>query len=597
MESMHHNGVLVPPKYEPQGLSVKIKGKWHKLTPEEEERVVAWAKKMGTPYVDDPVFAENFHKDLSDLMGFEVRPGDIDYTPIYNMIQAERERKKNLSPEEKKRLREERKKIREANKEKYGWAIIDGERCEIGNYMVEPSSIFMGRGEHPLRGRWKEGPRHEDIELNLSPDAEAPPGNWKAIIWDPESMWIARWRDKLTGKMKYVWPHDSSPIKQRKEIEKFNKAIELKKNLPKIRRFIRENLKHEDLKRRKTATVCYLIDMLNFRVGDEKDEEEEADTVGASSLRAEHIHILDDETVTFDFLGKDSVRLCLTAKLDKQVVANLREFMEASDGNTLFDEVNSSVVSDFLDEVMEGITAKVFRTCHATSAVESKLNAVKVDPDAPEYVKKHVATLANLEAAIACNHKRTIPSSWERSLERQKERLKELKRRAVENQRKYKQRIRETTKRYEERIAKYEAKLEADKAKLEEYKRELAERKKKGRPTKGLEARIASKKRIINNTKKRIREAKLKHRARIAQLRERMEKRKQKDKERIEKTKLQIKAKELTRDYNLGTSLKSYIDPRVYFEWGKKVNYDWRNYYSKTLEKKFSWVDPEQTPQ
>jgi len=48
----------------------------------------------------------------------------------------------------------------------------------------------------------------------------------------------------------------------------------------------------------------------------------------------------------------------------------------------------------------------------------------------------------------------------------------------------------------------------------------------------------------------------------------------------------------MTKDYNLGTSLKSYVDPRVYFDWGKKVDYSWRNYYSATLEKKFSWVDP-----
>jgi len=142
MESMHHNGVMVPPRYEPQGLSVKIKGEIHELTPEEEERVVAWAKKIGTPYVEDPVFADNFHKDLSELMGNEVLPGDIDYTPLYEMVVAEREMKKNLSIEKKKRLRDERKEAREANKEKYGWAVIDGERCELGNYLVEPSSIL-----------------------------------------------------------------------------------------------------------------------------------------------------------------------------------------------------------------------------------------------------------------------------------------------------------------------------------------------------------------------------------------------------------------------------------------------------------------------
>ena len=70
----------------------------------------------------------------------------------------------------------ERKVIREANKERYGYAVIDGERCEVGNYTAEPSSIFMGRGEHPWRGRWKEGPSHVDIELNLSPDALRPEG-------------------------------------------------------------------------------------------------------------------------------------------------------------------------------------------------------------------------------------------------------------------------------------------------------------------------------------------------------------------------------------------------------------------------------------
>jgi hypothetical protein len=35
------------------------------------------------------------------------------------------------------------------------------------------------------------------------------------------------------------------------------------------------------------------------------------------------------------------------------------------------------------------------------------------------------------------------------------------------------------------------------------------------------------------------------------------------------------------------------VDPRVYYEWGRRVDYDWRSYYSNTLVKKFSWVDPE----
>jgi DNA topoisomerase-1 len=589
---MHHNGVMVPPEYEPQGLSVKIKGKLRALKPREEERIVAWAKKIGTTYVEDPVFAENFHNDLSQLMGEKILPGNIDYSKIYASVVEEREIKKALPREEKKKLTEERKVIREANKEKYGYATIDGDRCELGNYMVEPSSIFMGRGQHPFRGKWKEGPRHSDVILNHSKDVPLPEGNWLRVDWDPDSIWVAKWKDKLTGKMKYVWPHDNSPVKQKAEIAKFNKAIELRKNLGKIDRHIKQSMIHEDLKRRKTATVCYLINDLKFRVGDEKDEDEEADTVGASSLRAEHICINDDGSVTFDFLGKDSIRLLLTAELDDQATANLKEFMEASNGGTLFSEVNSSVVSEFLDEVMEGITAKVFRTCHATQAVESKLKEIEVPRDAPDYYKKHVATIANLEAAMACNHKRAISASWAASLDRQRERLKTRKQRAKENTRKYKQRIKDTNKRYTERVTKYEAKLETDKQKLDEYKTELAEKEKVGKAVKGVKNRIVSKNKVIRNGRKRIRETKVKHRDAIAKLKERMATRQQKDKTGIEKAALRIEAKEMTKDYNLGTSLKSYVDPRIYFEWGKQVEYDWRNYYSATLEKKFSWVDP-----
>jgi DNA topoisomerase-1 len=554
MRQLIHNGVMVSPPYEAQGLTVKIKNIEHRLTPVQEERAVAWVKKIGTPYVEDAVFADNFHRDFSEALGFKVLPGDVDYTDIYRMVLAEREHRQSLPNEEKKRLRDQRKAEREANKERYGYAVIDGERCELGNYIAEPSSIFMGRGQHPYRGKWKEGPRHSDIELNLSPDAPRPTGDWKAVIWDSESMWIARWKDRLTDKMKYVWPHDSSPIKQRKEVEKFDKAIELRRNLGKVQRHIMDNLTSPDLRRRKTATVCYLIDELKFRVGDEKDEDE-ADTVGASSLRTEHITFNPDDTVTFDFLGKDSIPLNLTASLDPRATANLREFAEMNSGGPLFEEVNSSVVNEFLDEVMEGVTAKVFRTCHATEAVEKRLRELEVSPGEPEYRKKHVATMANLEAAVTCNHKRTIPMTWEQSLERQRERLEQRKRKARENIAKYKQRIQDTTGKYEERIAKYEAKVDEDRAKLQELKEELKTKEEQGKSTKGVKSRVESKQKGIRATRERIQQTKSRHREAVEKLKKQLEERRRKDQEMIEKYGLQLEAKELTRDYNLGTSL------------------------------------------
>ena len=48
------------------------------------------------------------------------------------------------------------------------------------------------------------------------------------------------------------------------------------------------------------------------------------------------------------------------------------------------------------------------------------------------------------------------------------------------------------------------------------------------------------------------------------------------------------------RTWNLGTSLKSYIDPRVYHRWGVKVKSDViEKYYPKTLRRKFAWVKGE----
>ncbi|MEM3593942.1 MAG: hypothetical protein QXS27_04380, partial [Candidatus Jordarchaeaceae archaeon] len=69
------------------------------------------------------------------------------------------------------------------------------------------------------------------------------------------------------------------------------------------------------------------------------------------------------------------------------------------------------------------------------------------------------------------------------------------------------------------------------------------------------------------------------------------EKKTEKAYQKIKELEAQIEIMKKTKNYNLTTSLKSYIDPRVYYEWGKKVDYDWKKYYPKTLQRKFSWVE------
>ena len=595
MNSLEHNGVLVPPRYVGGGRTIRVRGEAVKLNDEQEEMAVAWAKKIGTPYVEDPVFKENFHRDFSTKLGMNVLPGDVDYSEVLRNVLQEREDKANLPAEERKRQAIKRKELREDNKEKYGWATVDGERIEIGNYTVEPNSIFMGRGQHPKRGSWKEGPREEDIELNLSTDADEARAKLGAlgfrVVWDPNSIWIARWKDKLSGKLKYVWPSDASFLKQRKDIEKFEKAEQLKEKLDAIKAHIESNLTAENPKRRRTATVCYLIDQLKFRVGDEKDDEDEADTVGASTLRPEHVCFNDDGSVTFNFLGKDSIPMNITAELPSKVVENLKGFSEGAGGGSLFEGVNSAQVGDFLKEVMEGLSAKVFRTLYATEAVSGRLSVEAVKPDDPDYVKRQVALRANLEAAIVCNHKRTIPKTWAQSLQKKKDRLKQLVDKASTDEKVARQKLLDEERKYRERMKVAEEKLSEAEQKQDTARAQLEDAERQGKDPKSLRKRLESARKAAKTGRELVRKLKNDHLTSSQRLRKRLDERRQRNREAVERMRLQVEAQEMTRDYNLGTSLKNYIDPRVYLDWGRRVGYDWKSYYPATLQRKFSWVE------
>jgi len=528
MKSLVHNGIYVP-QFEYNGFSVKIQGQAVKLSPVTEQMAVFWVRKRLSPTSPpDKVFYRNFAQDflsalrakhtsltlletfqnehLSSLGGNEnewmIDEGSgIDFSQVTGYVLREQQKKLNMPKEEKRKLAVERKAAREALREKYGFAVVDGKRLEIANWTAEPSCIFAGRGYHPKRGKWKQGPKQEDIILNLSQDAPTPPGNWKGRVWEPESMYLAKWEDKLTGKMKYVWFSDSAFLKQEAEEEKFKKAEKLGKEIPKIQAHIMKNLESEDLDRRKIATVSWLILEVNLRVGDEKDPGE-ADTVGAITLRPEHVKV-EGNRLDFDFLGKDCVRWTKSVEAPLPVINNIKALSKESK-EYLFEGINSRKVSRFLSEKLEGLTAKVFRTWRCTNTVREHLQKCDAKKESPEYTKHFCAKMANLEAAKIANHKRKIPVNFEQRLAEKRTRIEEL-----------------------------EAKL-----------REKAEQGK--------------------NTETYVK--------------------------RLEKSKLDFKLAEETKEYNLGTSLKSYIDPTAYVKWAKQVDFQLEKLYPKTLQKKYSWA-------
>jgi DNA topoisomerase-1 len=324
-------------------------------------------------------------------------------------------------------------------------------------------------------------------------------------VHDHGSTWLARWIDKLTDKEKYVWLSDGSKIRQEQDKAKYDKAKILAANLDQVVRKIHQAMRKGAQKPRMVATAAYLIYKLAMRVGDEKDPDE-ADTVGASTLRVEHLKF-GDRAVEFDFLGKDSVRWVKTLEVsgeDETALENLREFVKKKKPqDVVFSGITSRTVNEFFGTVLKGLTAKVFRTALATEVVTDALAASdRKAKEGSESAKVYHAKMANLQAAITCNHKRAIPKNFEEGLQKKREALEKLK---------------------------------AQEAKTEKQ----AER----------------------------REA------------------------RIEKAKLQLELALQTRDYNLGTSLRNYIDPRPVVSWCGYVGLDWKKLYTRALQKKFMWVE------
>lgn len=532
MKSLKHNGIFVP-VYDYKGFNIKINGQKIKLTPKSEQMAVAWVRKsMSTVSPPDNVFKHNFmreflnelkkenptaayldifiptylnnieHPKLTSNNDSQQSNQEIDFTQICSSIENEKIKKEALTKEVKKQQAEERKVKRLEYKEKYGYAEVDGQKLEIANWTSEPSCLFAGRGDHPQRGKWKNGPSEQDIILNLPPQAPVPTGNWKGIVWEPNKMYVAKWEDKLTGKIKYVWFSDTAFLKQNREKEKFQKAETLGKQIKTIEQHILKNLDSKDEARAKVATVSWLILVPNMRVGDEKDPDE-ADTVGAITLRAEHIKI-EGDIIHFDFLGKDSVRWDKKFKAPPEVIRNMQKYMTDKSKPYLFEGIDSKTVSRFLSEKMPKLTAKVFRTWRCTKTVREELDKSGVTKEDPDYCKVYAAKMANFKVAEVANHKRKVPPTFDQRLEKKETNIKLL-------------------------------------------GQQLIAKKAAGKKTESLETRI-------------------------------------------QRAKLDLELTKLTKEYNLGTSLKSYIDPTAYVKWAKKVKFDIEKFYPKTLRNKFSWA-------
>ena len=125
-------------------------------------------------------------------------------------------------------------------------------------------------------------------------------------------------------------------------------------------------------------------------------------------MRVEHIRFEEDDQITLDFLGKDSMRYFNTIKVVPIVHQLLKKFSLAKKpDDDIFDGVNPSKLNDYLKESMEDLSAKVFRTFNASITLQEELKrgSDQIDPEkTPLDDKIKFYNDCNRKVAILCNH-------------------------------------------------------------------------------------------------------------------------------------------------------------------------------------------------
>ncbi|KAI8584050.1 hypothetical protein K450DRAFT_221249 [Umbelopsis ramanniana AG] len=603
---LEHNGVLFPPAYEPHGIKMKYDGKPISLSPEAEEVASFFAALIETDHGKNPVFQKNFFADWQEILKKDDKNPKItdfekcDFRPMFEHFELEKERKKQLTKAEK---QEEKTKVEEP----YLYAIVDGRKEKVGNFRIEPPGLFRGRGDHPKTGRLKHRVMPEQVTLNLGENAPIPkplPGHkWGGVVHIHEATWLASWKENINGTIKYVFLAATSSWKGQSDMQKFEKARELKKHVNRIRKDYRQQLNDKLMETRQRATAMYLIDVLALRAGNEKGDDE-ADTVGCCSLRYEHVTLEPPNTLVFDFLGKDSIRYHNSVTVDPQVFKNIKIFKkQVGPDNMIFDRLTTMSLNKHLGSYMKGLTAKVFRTYNASHTFQEQLDKLTRESDSV-HDKLLSYNRANREVAILCNHQRSVSKNHGQMIAKIEDKIRAMK---YQRKRLRRQIIQLDPKMKKSKMEEMQAESDLEDEWIEEHQKDLLVKEREKITTKFEK----NNEKLVSEGQAALPEKELKEKLKaVDEMEKEMKKEKQTGKielkpnasidkllaqitkldERIKATKNQALDKEEGKETALSTSKLNYIDPRISALWCKKHNVPVEKVFSKTLRDKFQWA-------
>ena len=346
-----------------------------------------------------PIFIKNFFADFKQVLSKSHGIKDFkkcNFEPIRKHLNEQKIIKKAATDAQRKMNKAERNEAMF----KFGYCLVDGHIEKVGNYNMEPPGAFRGRGVHPKMGKLKSRVFPEQVSLNISECAGVPscsvPGHaWGELRHDPTVQWLCQWKENINNSVKYMQLSAQSSFKGKSDQYKYNKAGLLCENIDKIRASYKKKLKSKSIEERQLATAIWVIDRLALRVGGEKDTDEEADTVGCCSIRVEHLHFDpnnegDNNEIELEFLGKDSMLFKQTIDFGAemytenngmgiQVYENFKRFCKGKKLNEqVFDLLTPATLNAHLKQIMDGLTAKVFRTYNASKTLQDELKKKRI---------------------------------------------------------------------------------------------------------------------------------------------------------------------------------------------------------------------------
>ena len=225
-------------------------------------------------------------------------------------------------------------------------------------------------------------------------------------------VWICPWPNghiqaigtDAAGRRQYRY-HDD--WRKRKDQEKFERAVEFGRALPRLLRRVENDLETPGLrKQRMLAVGVRLLYIGGFRIGGEEYAEEH-ETFGVATLQVRHVRI-DEDRVIFTYRAKGSIKRNVVID-DPEILRVMRSLLRRSRRRnddllawrqgTGWRNLRSTDLNAYIKETIgDQFSAKDFRTWSATVRAASEL-AIRADAAASERQRKRSVVAAVTEVA------------------------------------------------------------------------------------------------------------------------------------------------------------------------------------------------------